>query len=176
MEWFETKKALLTYLGKNPDDRKLVDRLIAKWEVWVEDGMYYVNEERAEKKEEKKSESKETVEIDDKELKKLKAMNEKLMAAYKKLSKEKEIYMWMYDHLVFFYNKFEEYRKFVDRKVYWQAEYNKSEKWTQDTKETVRDSVYERYNFTYWEVEEAECDAVEKIIAQRNEELAELPF
>jgi hypothetical protein len=44
------------------------------------------------KKEKEKSESNE-VRIDDAELKKLKAMNEKLMAAYKKLSKEKDAYM-----------------------------------------------------------------------------------
>ena len=42
MNWFETKKALLEYLGKNPNDRKLVDRLILKGEVHLEDGMYYL--------------------------------------------------------------------------------------------------------------------------------------
>lgn len=39
---FETKKALLEYRGKNPDDRKLVDRWISKWEVGYRDGMYYI--------------------------------------------------------------------------------------------------------------------------------------
>lgn len=172
MDWFESKKALLTYLGKNPDDRKLVDRLIAKWEVWVEDGMYYVNEEKTEKK---KSESKVKVEIDDSELRELKRMNEKLMNAYKKLSKEKEVYMWMYYHLVFFYEKFKEWKKFVDWKVFWQTQYDLN-RWIQQKEELVRDGMYERYKFEFWEVEQEECDAVEKIIAQRNEELAELPF
>lgn len=37
---FETKKALLEYLGKNPDDRKLVDRMIAKGKVYKDNGMY----------------------------------------------------------------------------------------------------------------------------------------
>ena len=139
-----------------------------------EDGRYYLVEwvER----EEKKSESKVMVEINDNELRKLKRMNEKLMDAYKKLSKEKEVYMWMYDHLVFFYNKFHEWKKFVDGKVFWQAEYNKKVNETQDTMETVRPWVYDRYDFEYGEVEQAECDAVEQIISQRNEELAELPF
>lgn len=41
---FQTKKALLEYLGKNPDDRKLVDRLIAKGKVYKEDGMYVLVE------------------------------------------------------------------------------------------------------------------------------------
>lgn len=173
MDWFESKKALLTYLGKNPDDRKLVDRLIAKWEVWVEDGMYYVNEEKAE---EKKSESKVKVEIDDSELRELKRMNEKLMNAYKKLSKEKEVYMWMYDHLVFFYGKFKKYHKFVEWKVFWQTQGRMRDNGTQETMEMNRPSVYERYNFEFGEVEQEECDAVEKIIAQRNEELSELPF
>lgn len=175
MDWFETKRALLTYLGKNPDDRKLVDRLIAKWEVWVEDGMYYVNEERVEKKEEK-SEPKVKAEIDDKELKELKRMNEKLMAAYKKLIKEKEVYMWMYDHLVFFYEKFQRYYKFVEWKVFWQTAYNNNEYKRQETMDMNRQSVYDRYDFSYWEDEKAECEAVDRIISQRNEELSELPF
>ena len=42
MNWFETKKALLAYLGKNENDRKLVDRLILRGEVYMEDGMYYI--------------------------------------------------------------------------------------------------------------------------------------
>ena len=37
---FTTKKELLEYLGKNPDDRKLVDRMILRWEVFREDWMY----------------------------------------------------------------------------------------------------------------------------------------
>lgn len=39
---FETKRALLTYLGKNPDDNKLVDRMIKRWEVYREDWMYHL--------------------------------------------------------------------------------------------------------------------------------------
>lgn len=39
---FETKRALLEYLGKNPNDNKLVDRLILRGEVEVRDGLYYV--------------------------------------------------------------------------------------------------------------------------------------
>lgn len=37
---FNTKKELLKHLGKNENDRKLIDRLIAKWEVYKENGMY----------------------------------------------------------------------------------------------------------------------------------------
>lgn len=37
---FQTKRALLEYLGKNTEDRKLVDRLIAKGKVYKDDGMY----------------------------------------------------------------------------------------------------------------------------------------
>jgi hypothetical protein len=105
----------------------------------------------------------------------LKAMNEKLMAAYKKLSKEKDAYMWMYDHLVFFYGKFNEWKRFVDWKVFGQTQYDLS-KWIQQKEELVRDNIYEKYKFTYWEVEEAECEAVRKIIDQRASELAEIPF
>lgn len=45
MKSFETKKALLEYLGKNPDDRRLVDRMMARWSVRHFDGMYYLMEE-----------------------------------------------------------------------------------------------------------------------------------
>lgn len=149
--------------------------MIERWEVYEEWGMYYLVSEEWVVKEEKKSEVKGVVEMDDKELKKLKAMNEKLMAAYKKLSKEKDVYMWMYDHLVFFYGKFNEWKKFVDGKVFGQTQYDLS-KWIQQKEELVRDNMYEKYKFKYWEVEEAECEAVRKIIDQRASELAELPF
>lgn len=170
---FETQRALLEYLNKNVNDRSLVQRMIKRWEVYKEWEMYYLVWEW-EKKEEK-SEPKVRVEIDDSELKKLKAMNEKLMNAYKKLSKEKDVYMWMYDHLVFFYGKFKEWKKFVDWKVFWQTQYDLS-RWIQQKEELVRDGMYEKYKFEFWDVEQAECDAVEKIIAQRNEELSEIPF
>lgn len=42
MQGFETKKALLEYLGKDPNDRKLVDRMLSRGEVHMEDGMYYL--------------------------------------------------------------------------------------------------------------------------------------
>ena len=41
---FQTKKDLLRYLGKNEDDRKLVDRMIARGEVIVENRMYVIEE------------------------------------------------------------------------------------------------------------------------------------
>ena len=141
--------------------------------MYKEDGGYYLVE--WEEKGEKKSESKEEVVVDDKELKELKERNEKLMNAYKKERDRNMVYRWMYDHLVFFYNKFLWYKKFVEWKVFWQAEHNKS-LGTQDTMETVRPWVYERYNFEFWEVEQAECDAVEAIISERGKELAEIPF
>ena len=37
---FRTKKELLEYLGKNPNDRRLIDRMMIKWEVHMENGMY----------------------------------------------------------------------------------------------------------------------------------------
>lgn len=171
---FETQRALLEYLNKNVNDRSLVQRMIKRWEVYKEWEMYYLVWEW--EKVEEKPEPKVKVEIDDKELKELKRMNEKLMAAYKKLVKEKEIYMWMYDHLVFFYEKFQRYHKFVEWKVFWQTAYNNSEYKRQETMDMNRQTVYDRYDFSYWEDEKAECEAVEKIIAQRNEELAEIPF
>lgn len=39
---FETKKAFLEYLGKNPNDRKLVDRMIHDGRACMRNGMYYL--------------------------------------------------------------------------------------------------------------------------------------
>lgn len=44
---FQTKKELLRYLWKNEDDRKLVDRMIARGEVIVENRLYVI-EDKAE--------------------------------------------------------------------------------------------------------------------------------
>lgn len=40
IKWFMSKKELLEYLGKNPNDRKLVDRMVTRWEVKVEWSTY----------------------------------------------------------------------------------------------------------------------------------------
>lgn len=148
-----------------------------RWEVYKEDWGYYLVIE--DEKEIKKADSQSSWGweiVDDVELKRLKEMNDKLMRAYKKERDRNEVYMWMYDHLVFFYNKFLGYKKFVDWKVYGQSEYNRKVNGTQDTTETVRQWVYTRYNFEYWEVEDDECKAVEAIISERWEELSEIPF
>jgi len=42
---YESKKALLIRLGKNPDDRNLINRMIGRWEVYEEWGMYYLVKE-----------------------------------------------------------------------------------------------------------------------------------
>lgn len=41
-QWFETKKAFLEYLWKDPNDRKLVDRMIHDGRASMRDWMYYV--------------------------------------------------------------------------------------------------------------------------------------
>lgn len=41
-QWFETKKAFLEYLWKDPNDRKLVDRMIHDGRASKRDWMYYV--------------------------------------------------------------------------------------------------------------------------------------
>lgn len=146
-----------------------------RWEVFKQDGLYHLVVEGVERNEEKKSESS-VVSIDNNELARLRERNEKLLAAYKKLSKEKDEYMYMYDHLVYFYRKFQEQKKFVEGKVYWQTTQRNAANGTQETMEMNRPSVYERYNFTYWADEKAEEEAVEKIMAKRKEELDELPF
>ena len=172
-EAFETQWALLSYLGKNVNDRSLVQRMMKRWEVFKQDGMYHLVV--GEGKEEKKSEWV-VVKVDDGELIRLRERNEKLLAAYKKLSKEKDEYMYMYDHLVYFYGKFQERKNFVEKKVYWQTTQKNEANGTQETMEMNRPSVYERYNFTYWADEKAEEEAVEKIMAKRKEDADEIPF
>lgn len=39
---FETQRELLAYLGKCENDRKLVQRMIGRWEVYKKDGVYYL--------------------------------------------------------------------------------------------------------------------------------------
>lgn len=39
---FSTQRELLEYLGKCPDDRSLVQRMIIRGEVFKENGMYYL--------------------------------------------------------------------------------------------------------------------------------------
>ena len=90
-ETFETQGALLSYLGKNVNDRSLIKRMVERGEVFKQDGLYHLVLDGLGKVE-KKSESN-VGGISDNELTKLKRMNEKLMAAYKKLSKEKDVYM-----------------------------------------------------------------------------------
>ena len=41
---FTTKRELLEHLGKNWNDNKLVDRMMRRGEVYLEDGMYYLVE------------------------------------------------------------------------------------------------------------------------------------
>lgn len=41
---FRTKRELLRHLGKNEDDRKLVDRMMLKWLVYKENWMYILVE------------------------------------------------------------------------------------------------------------------------------------
>lgn len=75
---FETKKALLEYLGKDSNDRKLVDRMMARWEVRMKDWMYILVDkdsiihELEEEIKRLKSEPKQVVESDSWEIQKLK--------------------------------------------------------------------------------------------------------
>lgn len=70
---FETQRALLEYLGKNPNDRNLVQRMIAKGKVYKDNGMYVLVDRgslldevirlREDVKELKKSEPKQSEEL-----------------------------------------------------------------------------------------------------------------
>lgn len=39
---FKTQKQILEYLGKNPNDRSLIQRMRLRWEVYKEDWMYHL--------------------------------------------------------------------------------------------------------------------------------------
>ena len=172
---YESKKALLISMGKNPDDRNLVKRMIERWEVYVEWGMYYlVKEENGEKLNSQNfSDAAKILELKW-EIEKLKEENHALKVANKKLSE------WvpgedLYYHLKFFYERFLNWKRFVDGKVFGQSQYN-NQQWKQDTMEMVQPEVYARYNFVYWDVEKSECEFVEQLINERVEKWMELPF
>lgn len=198
---FQNQADLLRHFGKNENDRNQVKRWVRDGLV-TREGKFYIVEDGVDLwKKSKKSEWVESTEknveekvekevrMDNKELEELREKNEKIIAAYKSLvgkyNKLKDAYdeankkasaEWgLYDHLLFFYGKFNEWKKFVDGKVFWQTQYDLS-KWIQQKEELVRENMYEKYKFKYWEVEEAECEAVRKIIDQRASELAEIPF
>ena len=80
---FETKRELLEYLGKDPNDRKLVDRMIIRGEVYKENWMYHLitnkktlidenKELKLRVQELEKSESKQPVELNSWDINKLK--------------------------------------------------------------------------------------------------------
>ena len=52
---FRTKKELLLYLGKNENDRKLIDRMMLRGEVCMENGMYILIDSKKELIEEVKN-------------------------------------------------------------------------------------------------------------------------
>lgn len=174
---FENQRQLLEYLGKNPNDRSLVQRMERRGEVYREDWGYYLVE-REEGRVEQKTETKQSV--DEQKYLELKSKNERLMEEYKKMKKKADEYVGCYDHMKFFYEKFLVWKQFVDWKAFWQAQYNNADKWTQDTIEMVKPQVYERYNFVYGEMEAAECDEVQHIIneieGEKQKNIDDLPF
>lgn len=191
MDWFESKRALLEYLGKNTDDRKLIKRMIERWEVYEEWGMFYLSEkaESGEEKKEKKSESKESENkqtMDDKELKELKEKNEKLIASYKEVvrkynhltdeyAKVKSMAdANLYWHLKIFYEKYMIWKGLVESKVrYYAKQRGKSE-------EDIRNEIYWWYRYSEDEDMKSAIDFVWKYIKERDEEIEkeknEIPF
>ena len=113
---FGTKKELLKHLGKNEDDRKLIDRLIAKWEVYKENGMYVIGESREAQLEKeikslKEQLSKNTTNTSGKNTtlpdtnyeKKLKELESDLdfqMKEYERLEKQTKEEVWMYQECI----------------------------------------------------------------------------
>ena len=168
---FETQRGVLEYLGKNPNDRSLIQRKIARGEIVKEDGMYYVKEVGVGPEDICNAST--ILELKE-EIEKLKEENYALKVANKKLSE------WvpsedLYYHLKFFYERFLNWKRFVDGKVFGQSQYN-NQQWKQDTMEMVQPEVYARYNFIYWDVGKSECEFVEQLINERVEKWMELPF
>ena len=46
---FRTQRELLEYLGKNPDDRHLVQRMLASGDIYKDGGMYVLNVQKKKK-------------------------------------------------------------------------------------------------------------------------------
>lgn len=192
MGWFESKRALLEYLGKNTDDRKLIKRMIERGEVYEEWGMFYLSEKAekgVEKKEENKSEPKEMADkqtMDDKELKELKEKNEKLYASYKEVVRKYNHLLDEYEktkkmadanlywHLKIFYEKYMIWKDFVEKKVWYQAK----QRWVDE--DAIRDEVYWWYKYSEDEDMKSAIEFVWKYIEEREkeikEEIASLPF
>lgn len=81
----------------------------------------------------------------------------------------------LYDHAKYFYERFVEWKSFVDGKAFWQMQYN-NQQWKQDTIEMVKPEVYARYNFKFDEIVKAEMEFMEALIKEKKEEWLELPF
>ena len=191
MNWFESKRALLENLGKNTDDRKLIKRMIERWEVYEEWGMFYLSEkaENGIEKKEDKSEPKESENrqsMDDKELKELKEKNEKLYASYKEVvrkynhltdeyAKVKSMAdANLYWHLKIFYEKYMIWKWLVESKVrYYAKQRGKSE-------DDIRDEIYWWYRYSEDEDMKSAIDFVWKYIDKREKEIKEendaIPF
>lgn len=71
---FQNQKEVLEYLGKNPNDRNLISRMIRKWEIEKTEGWYRLVEK-----------------VSGEELEKLKAENEELKEKVADLELDKEI-------------------------------------------------------------------------------------
>lgn len=71
---FQNQKEVLEYLGKNPNDRNLISRMIRKWEIEKTEGWYRLIQK-----------------VSGEELEKLKAKNEELKKKVADLELDKEI-------------------------------------------------------------------------------------
>ena len=180
MEWFESKRALLEYLGKNPDDRKLIKRMIERWDAYEKDGMYYIADGVV-GKEEKKSESKKEVNDDwvmsNEELRELKKKNERLIASYNEVVRKYNNLMDefakmkkmadanLYWHLKIFYEKYMIWKELVESKVrYYAKQRGKSE-------DDIRDEIYWWYRYSEDEDMKSAIEFVWRYIEQREKEI-----
>ena len=169
---FDTQEQVLNHLGKK-NDRNLIKRMLKDGRLSKRDGRYYLNEESEKLNSKNFADTAKILELSS-EIDRLKEENRALKMINEK-NKKSEPVEDLYYHLKFFYEKFMEWKKFVDGKAFGQMQYN-NQQWKQDTMEMVSPEVYARYNFTYDEVEKSECEFTEDLIRDRQEKWLELPF
>ena len=153
MEWFKTKKEFLVALWKNPTDNKLVDRMLTRWEAYIENGMYFIADKDA------------RIKALEKEVEELKKQNKVKMPDTDKVeipSKQVAIDNDLLDHLALMYSYVEMKNEFINRVV---KSYYEKFSWQYDWDWAV-EKVYKMYQYNPDVAEKEEIDYVKSLVTQ----------
>ena len=118
---FDTQEQVLNHLGKK-NDRNLIKRMLKDGRLSKRDGRYYLNEELEKPNSKNIADTAKILELSS-EIDRLKEENRALKMINEKYKKSEPVED-LYYHLKFFYEKFMEWKKFVDGKAFGQMQYN----------------------------------------------------